>query len=393
MTSYLVVAGLLLVLAIFALRSPSRSLALCATFLAGGFIALRYQLGYDWLAYERLFEEVPTLWGQADGLLHYEFEAGDTTYSLDVETIFLWLAQTVKSLGGTVEALFALVSIFNIWVIHVVSRRMAPGSVPLVWLIYFCLAAIAIQMNVIRQALASSFVLLGLLNVGGGRVVVAAALMLFGAAFHISTVMFWPLLLIGIRRPSRTIAAIVLCVGVAALVLGVDLFQATVEQVASVMPGRLAEKLAYYENMKPAAISMGAALLILWHVAVLLVLYMHDPADRFVNVGLWLTLYMLGAHLFFSAYPTVWTRVLAVALPWQVAAIWRSEPFTAQDIWFRGTVVAGIGALGIVGLAYQLNRPEYEPFVPYHSLVQVWFGDEGDGRTRSEQAIIDSWYY
>jgi hypothetical protein len=246
-------------------------------------------------------------------------------------------------------------------------------------------------MNVVRQALASSFVLLGLLNVGGGRVVVAAAFMFSGFAFHISTVMFWPLLLIGIRRPSRTIIAILLCVGVAALVVGVDLFQATIEQVASVVPGRLAEKLAIYENLKPVPISMGAALLISWHVAVLLVLYMHDPADRFVNIALWLTLYMLGAHLFFSAYPTMWNRVLAVALPWQVAAIWRSEPFTAQHIFFRGTVVAGIGALGIAGLAYLLSRPENEPFVPYHSLVQVWLGDEGDGRTRSEQAIIDYW--
>src|SRR5262249_6156222 len=134
---------------------------------------------------------------------------------------------------------------------------------------------------------------------------------------------------------------------------------------------------------------MGAALIILWNVAVLLVLYRQDPLDPFVNIALWLTLYMLAAHLFFSTYPTAWNRLLAVALPWQIAAIWRSEPFKARVILFRGAVVASIGALGIAGLAYQLSQPKNEPFVPYHSLIQVWLGDEGTGRDRAEQAIND----
>src|SRR5262245_66055073 len=71
MTSYLVLASLLLVFAIIALRSQSPLLALCSTLLVGGFIALRYQLGYDWIAYERLFEEVPTFWERADTLPYY----------------------------------------------------------------------------------------------------------------------------------------------------------------------------------------------------------------------------------------------------------------------------------------------------------------------------------
>lgn len=389
MTSYLVVACLLLVLAILSLRWRLRSLALCSTLLVGGFIALRYQLGYDWLAYEKFFEDVPTFWDRGNAFTYYD--SADATPSLEVEPIFLWLSMAIKSLGGTVEVLFALITVFNVWVIYLVCRSVAPGCVPLVWLVYFCLAAIAIQMNIIRQAIASSFVLLGLLYVARDRVVIAAAPMLLGVAIQVSTIMFWPLCLIGIRRPSRTIASVILCAGAAAALMGVDLFHATIQQVALVAPIWLVEKLAYYLNFEPVAISTGAAVIILWNVVVLLVLYRHDPLDRFINIGLWLTLYMLVAHLFFSTYPTVWNRVLAVALPWQVAAIWRSEPFKAQRILLRGAVVASIGAFAIAGLAYQLTQPKNEPFLPYHSLIQVWLGDEGYGRDRAEQAIVD--YY
>src|SRR5262249_16055877 len=161
--------------------------------------------------------------------------------------------------------------------------------VAFVWLVYFCLAAIAIQMNIMRQALASSFVLLGLLYVARRRMAVAAASMLVGAAIHVSIVIFWPLCLIGIRRPTRTTRSLILCAGIAVAVMGVDLFQATVQLITAVAPAWLVEKLDFYFNLEAVDISMGAALIILWNVAVLLVLYRQDPLDPFVNIALWLT--------------------------------------------------------------------------------------------------------
>src|SRR5262249_29177975 len=179
-------------------------------------------------------------------------------------------------------------------------------------------------------------------------VAIAGAPMLIGAAIQISNVIFWPLCLNGSRRPSKTIASIILCAGIAVALMGPDLFQVTVAQVASVAPAWLEAKLAFYPNyLEAVKVSMGAALLFFWDAGVLLVLYRHDSLDPFVNIALWLTLYMLAAHLFFSTYPTVWNRLLAVALPWQVAAIWRSEPFKARFILFKGAVVVSIGAFGI----------------------------------------------
>src|SRR5262245_51612497 len=109
MASYLVVAGLLLLFAVLASRWQSRVLALCSTFLIGGFIALRYQLGYDWLAYEQLFDEVPTFWDRA---ISPYYDIANMDLTLDVESVFLWLNIAVKSLGGTSELLFALIAVF-----------------------------------------------------------------------------------------------------------------------------------------------------------------------------------------------------------------------------------------------------------------------------------------
>src|SRR5262249_57758002 len=131
-------------------------------------------------------------------------------------------------------------------------------------------------------------------------VAIAGAPMLIGAAIQISNVIFWPLCLNGSRRPSKTIASIILCAGIAVALMGPDLFQVTVAQVASVAPAWLEAKLAFYPNYLEAGnVSMGAALVILWDGGVLLVLYRHYSIDPFAYISLLLWLFMLVAPVLF----------------------------------------------------------------------------------------------
>ena len=81
---------------------------------------------------------------------------------------------------------------------------------------------------------------------------------------------------------------------------------------------------------------------------------------------------------------------MCVAIPWQAAALWRLDIIRRSTSPAKLGIVAVLGAAGLAGLIYTLQKPESAPLVPYHSLVQLWlYGDEGDGRTRSEIWLQD----
>jgi EpsG family len=381
MTAYLILAAILLLFALANVWAKSRWLGVSASLLVGSFTALRYQLGYDWVAYERLFQALPGTWS-------FGFQPGFP--QLQVEPLFLWLCIALKSLGGTVEVLFFGIAAFNVFVIHFVCQRIAPNSQPFVWLFYFCFAVVAVQMNIVRQALASSFVLLGLLCLVRSRPFFGTIPVLVGSGIQVSSAIFAPLWLIGSKRPNPMFVGILLAAGSLAIVTKIDILKVIIEYVKVISPDWLNYKFAFYEKTERSAVSLSAVFFMIWNAALLVIFYLRRRSDPAVCIAAWLTLYMLAAHLFFSQYPTIWNRTLAVALPWQLATVYRMKLLETWSASVEFAGVATIGIIAIAGLAYQLGRPQYGPFVPYHSVIQARvFGDEGTGRARAEQAIED----
>jgi hypothetical protein len=382
MFAYLVVAVALLILALISMHSPTKWAAIASTVIVGLFVGLRYHLGYDWLAYDSLFSH----------LREWHFGYQPPAPVLQVEPLFLWLNILTKSLGGSVDILFAVIAVFNVWAIYFVVQRICPNSQPIVWLVYFCVAVVTVQMNTTRQAFASSFVLLGLLFVANRKTFTGATPMIAALGIQVSSAMFAPLWLINRVRFSGKIIAFALAIFVASfaasLLTGLNLFHTVIRAVMPFSPDWLRYKLCFHLTYLPVNASISAMVLIVWHSIILTALFKQRNDDPFIKIGFALTLYMLAAHLMLSHYPTFWTRIMAVALPWQTAAALRADVLSIYRLRVRQAVVAGVGIAGIAGLGVQLHKPDYFPFLPYHTILQAkLMGDEGYGFERTYNTI------
>lgn len=388
MLPYIVVALLLAVATFMTSESPNRLVRYGCLALLIVFVGLRYQLGYDWLGYERLFDFVP------DGFDFSQYELSRTV--LRTEPLYYGLNVVVKSLGGSFEALLLVLTMFNLIVIDRMCTKIMAGSQPFVWLVYFCAAMMAVQFNIIRQAAASSFVILSFLMLMQRRYAAALALFVPAPFVHVTVLMFLPVYAVHWIRPRWIFVIAPAALGLALLLSGIFIGDEAITKTGALLPEFIGSKADNYV----AGFATGAALSTVSPLAVVLVLlyagmlvefmkYRDDPA---VRIAIYLTVLALFAHTALGAFPSVWNRIMCVSLPWQLACLWRTGLFHAMKPDLRAFALASIAVAGTGVLAFQLSRPESVPFVPYRSLVQVWAtGDEGDGRARALDTIRAAW--
>jgi hypothetical protein len=350
------------------------------------FVGLRYEIGLDWLAYERLFVFVPNNFSLRD----YAISGG----ALQTEFLFYALVVFLKSSGASFELMLFLIAAFNIIIIDIMCRKIAPNSQPFVWLVYFCLAIGTVQFNIIRQALASSFIILSLLYAVRQQRV--ASLVAFGLGFgiHSSVLMFVPVLVLFHLEPKRWIVVGILGISAGLFVSGVFVGATLLGAISSILPGFIGSKAENYAE----ALSTGVlyqisplAIMLIFVYLYFLRLFLNARQDAYVRVAIYLTLLVLFAHLALGTYPSFWNRVMCVSLPWQIATIWRLGFFEKFDELARVPMKIGLSlALG-AAMIFQLSRAESKPFVPYHSALQVWLtGDRGDGRMRAIETIREA---
>jgi hypothetical protein len=382
MAPYIAVSLVLTLVALLDVEYPrlEREFAAISLIVATGFAALRYQTGYDWLTYEAYFDSTADL----ETALYRGIPHQDTP----MEPLFYGLNMLIKSLGGSLVLVFAIAAIFNCGVIHAVTGRISDGRC-LMWTLYFALAFPIAQLSIIRQSLAASFVLIALLLAAQGIIALAILVLLIGAGFHASTLIYLPIVFLPYLRPKPWSIILAAGFGICLLFADVRLLNPAIDLATLLLPQWLANKLSLYYQIEPPNISLGVAALILWHCGILgLMLKCLSESERrcpYIGVAFWLTLWVLGAHIYLAGFPNLWNRVMCVALPWQVAALWRLDVIRRFTRAAKVALVAALGTAGLVGLVYTLQKPDSAPLVPYHSLVQLWlYGDPGDGRTRSE---------
>lgn len=346
------------------------------------FTGLRYEIGYDWLAYEQYF-----LW-LTPSLSWANYKQSQLV--LPVEYLYFVFNVIVKSVGGSLELLLFIISAFNLIVIDRMAKAIDETSRPFVWLLYFCLALVMVQFNILRQSIASSFVIISLLCACRRKYILSPISFAIGLGFHTSIALFFPIFIFINRNIKLRYIIGVLVLSLAVLIAG-HIFLANIfGSVGSLLPGGISDKTDLYASGIAGGnvwgISPLAAVLIMLYICMLYI-FIRLPQDPYVNVAILLTTAVLIAHLAFGQIPIVWNRVMCVSLPWQLAVLWKHYVRKVEPrVRNVGLVVGGLVGLSV--FSFQLTRPENIAFVPYHSLVQVWlFGDQGDGRLRSMYAV------
>lgn len=345
------------------------------------FAGVRYQTGYDWPTYELIFSALSGAVNERAGLPEIP----------PVEPLYAAVNQAVYFAGGNLSWIFLIAAIFNMAVLWWVASRISSAS-PFMWLIYFGVTFLSAQMAMERQAIASSFVLLSLLVVTQKRWLLGLGLIFVGMGFHSSVALFLPILVLAFWRPAWWATVALLAPGLFILVFGIDVFRTALAIAPVFGDNWMAAKLAVYARVEAARVSLSAIGLAALHVAVLAVIYrfsnLEERKDRTVTVAIWLTVWMLGAHLYFWSLPSFWNRIMLVAVPWQVVTLFRLKALHLMPTFWRVVAVLAFSAFSIGSLVYFLIKPEARPYIPYNSTIAVALsGNVGDGRERAREAL------
>jgi len=380
MTPYISVAGALFMLALVEAGAPPkrRLWGVIALLIVLAFGTLRFETGFDWVAYAEEFKDIPSIVAA--------IEDGIQEPHIPMETLFIWLNVVIKTFTEDVTVLFAVAALFGIVSIHEVTGKISRSQC-LMWLVYFCLTFLPAQMSSIRAAITASLVLIGLALAAREKPGRGLALILTANGFHTFSAAFLVLPLLRKTSPSiRWLLVPLLTLGFICLLVGVQAADRLIDLTSPFLPGFASEKLALFYQGVNAPLSKATLVLIAGHLTMLYLLCTDRNAthDPFIVIGIWLTFMILMAHLFLSGLPAIWNRIMYVSLPWEIACLGRIDIFVRAGVAMKRTIILGIGSMSVVGLVYFLLSPASLPFVPYQSIIEVWLtGNYGDGPQRS----------
>jgi uncharacterized membrane protein YagU involved in acid resistance len=378
MLHYLVISALLFVLSVAseAMRDKSLWFGWCATIVAILFAGLRFETGHDWLNYSLNYETSAPVWA-----------LGDTSLGLFLqEPLFYAAASIFRALGASTQIWFFAIAAVGMLGIHYAATRITK-NVAFVWSVYFGIAYAIGPLMLLRQSVAAALVLVALVLVCERRWPAATLATAAATGVHITSVAGILLFPLAGRRPPLWLCVMVLAAGLFVAVYQINLIELIATPLISLLPDHIAFKLAWYSALQPAPVTWGGIALVTMHIAILAVLVkLGAPNDRFVTIGIWLTLFVIAAQLFLFGLPTIWNRVLIVSLPWQVAAFWRVASEERAPIIARYGILLGFSALATAALTYFLSKPSAVPYVPYQSVVSFLAPGDGCGLERLQAA-------
>ncbi len=374
------VATLASIIAINSKRSVFFSTALFVILIV--FTGLRYQVGYDWIAYERYFNAVD----EQISITSYF----NKDYPLNVELLYYLLNNVVKTVFGSFDAMIFIISLLNISIIHYVFIRIDKNSLSFSWLIYIIIALIPIQFNIIRQSLASSFVCLSILYAVHKDYKFSALFFVISLGFHISSIIFLPLIIFYNYRLKIVHLGVIVSLSSLIFLIDIQIVGDLLSIISNYLPSIFSQKADAYSASLGASggssVSLLTYILVMMHFIFAMILYLDREKDL-VNIAFNLTIMILISHLLFKEFPSIWNRVMAVSLVFQIPCLWIVIRNRLDKVALNAVCIF-VGAIGLTINYYKLSRFEAIAFVPYHSYLQVvLFDDYGNGRQRTEYAI------
>lgn len=329
---------------------------------------LRFEVGYDWPAYERVFENT-------NNILHAISIGNISPIEENVQKMdFLYelLNSLVKSVGFDFQGLLFIIALTNALVMTNVLKRYSSNP-SLCFALYFGLAYLAAQMIVIRQALASSFILLAFLNRIENKQGRVCLYSLIAVGIHFSTIMFLPFL-ISTKKKLSLLWTLLLLIPVVLIGGPANIFTSLFNVLFVYFDtATIVEKLGMYAAGTDGYVETASAgsvgyiiinFIVLWLIRV----RMKDisiSADRAsMNVVAHnVTLFMLIAQIGLYQLPSFWNRIQPVALILQSIAL--TNLISVKKLQVRLISILILCSISNVILFYQLSKDSAAEFIPY----------------------------
>lgn len=341
----------------------------------------RFETGYDWQAYTSIYNSSPSL---KDILLLNSEELS----LVDMEPLFLFVNVLLKTVCNNVAILFFAVALFNGITIHKLCSVLKVNS-SFVFAVYFCVAYLTGQMTLLRQSIASSFVLIALVSMIHERPSKSYFFGLVSLGFQVSTLVFSPIFFFKKYKPNVILITFCLFTFILGVILIDDIVIILLTLLLKLTSGNIAIKLAEYIDVGQFNSSFGSWVYLVINLIVLRLTYTMGIKQKWQNeflVYFYSTLLMIFALTLLSHQPIFWNRIQLVVVPLQAILLFKFS----LTLGFRQRLffLIAIYLVSFMILIYSLLKENMSPFIPYQSIIEhIYSNERGDGAYRLESVV------
>lgn len=258
---------------------------------------LRYETGGDWDTYTLLFNKFPTF----SRLIGRPAEFAD----ISVEEGFVLLCAFVKSLGGTVQHLFFVVTFINITLIACAAGKYTKYPV-VALLCYYGILYFNLEMIYIRQAMAVALCFFALQYIPSKRIIPYMVIVLLACTFHRVAALMIPLyFLLNIKLPSWVYLAVV-GVGAVVMLAGIPWIQTIFLTIAGWMGENYADKAEMYTENAMFAVNRGLSIGFILNLLIFaVIIFFKDQIDGLRHGTVMLNMFFFSLVLYYYCFELV----------------------------------------------------------------------------------------
>lgn len=298
---YLICFVILLVLSILNIQMhdklSNQLLGGIATLMLIGIAGLRYETGGDWPTYALLFDYFPSF----SRLIGCPSEFKE----INVEEGFVLLCALVKSLGGTVQHLFFVVTTINILLI--VSALPKYTKYPVVALLcYYGILYFQLEMIYIRQATAVALSFFALQYIEPRKIVRYMLVIGIACTFHRVAALMIPLYFLLNRKLPVWLYLAVIGVGAIVMARGIPWIEKIFLAAAGLLGENYENKAEMYTESALFAVNRGISIGFVLNLAILIVvMFFKEKIDALPNGTIMLNMFALSLVLYYYCFELV----------------------------------------------------------------------------------------
>ncbi len=298
---YLICFGILFVLAMLNIQMhdklSSQILSGLSAIMLICIAGLRYETGGDWDTYTQLFNKFPTF----SRLIGRPAEFAD----ISVEEGFVLLCAFVKSLGGTVQHLFFVVTFLNITLITTALHKYT--KYPVVGLLcYYGILYFNLEMIYIRQATAVALCFFALQYIRSHEVWKYMLIIVLACTFHRVSSLMIPLYFFLDRKLPEWLYLAVIGVGAVVMLVGIPWIETIFLTVAGWLGENYANKAEMYTESAMFAVNRGISIGFILNLAILIVvMFFKKKIDALPHGTVMLNMFAISLVLYYYCFELV----------------------------------------------------------------------------------------
>ena len=365
---YLICFIILLVLAVLNVQMhdklSTQVLSGIASLMLIGIAGLRYETGGDWDAYTQMFANFPSF----SRLIGYPIELTQQV----VEEGFVLLNAFVKSLGGTVQHLFFIVTSINILLITSALHKYT--KYPVVALMcYYGILYFNLEMIYIRQATAVAICFFALQYIKPHKIVLYMLMIVLACTFHRVAALMIPLYFLLDRRIATWVYVTVISVGAVLMLIGVPWIQTIFLTVAGWLGENYTEKAEMYVENAMFAVNRGLSIGFILNLLILVaVMIFKKRIDALPYGTIMLNMFALSLVLYYYCFELieVSNRVRLFFFIGVIALL----PMVLEVMPLFLERLAGLAVIALYCFSFSrfifLEKPQAAAYNPYQNYIE-----------------------